>query len=191
MTSCIPYIYIDFHPADLLMQISLRPWTMDDLDTLVRYADNKHIADHLADAFPSPYTREEGIKFIKRASNDKPLKIAAILVDQKVVGSIGIFPDTDIHRKNAAIAYWVAEPYWGKGIAPQAIRLMVIYAFKTFDINRIYAKPFGDNQNSHRALEKAGFSLEATLHKTIFKNGKWFDELIYSLRRTDESPSQQ
>lgn len=169
------------------MTVSLRPWTLGDLENLVRYADNKHIADHLTDAFPSPYTREEGLKFINRVSREKPLKIAAILADNNVVGSIGIFPDTDIYRKNAAIAYWVAEPHWGKGIAPQAIRLMVIYAFQTFDIHRIYAKPFGHNHNSQRALEKAGFTLEATLNKTIYKNGQWFDEKIYAIRRTDET----
>jgi RimJ/RimL family protein N-acetyltransferase len=36
---------------------------------------------------------------------------------------------------------------------------------------------------SQRALEKAGFVLEAKLEKTIFKNGEYIDELIYAVRK--------
>ncbi len=164
------------------MHVAIRKWTMADLESLVKYADNKKISDNLADGFPHPYTIEDGKTFIEKVSQEDPTKIFAVLADDQVVGSIGIFPDTDIHRKNAAVAYWIAEPYWGKGIALQAIRLILDYASKTFDITRVYAKPYGRNPNSHRVLEKAGFTLEATLHEAIFKNGEYLDELIYSRR---------
>jgi len=48
------------------LAISLRPWAMNDLDRLVLYANNKKIFDNLTDAFPYPYTREDGIKFIEK-----------------------------------------------------------------------------------------------------------------------------
>jgi RimJ/RimL family protein N-acetyltransferase len=48
---------------------------------------------------------------------------------------------------------------------------------------RIYARPFGYNIASQKALEKAGFTLEARLEKTFFKNGAYVDELIYAARR--------
>lgn len=165
------------------MDIALRLWSPGDLAQLVKHGDNRNIAAHMADGFPSPYTPDEGEKFIRRATGDDPTKIFAIVYHQEVIGSIGIFPDTDIHRKNAAIAYWIAEPFWGKGVASEAIRKIVHYGFSTFDIIRIYAKPFGTNRASQRALEKAGFKLEATLEKTIFKNGTLLDEMIYSIRR--------
>jgi [ribosomal protein S5]-alanine N-acetyltransferase len=60
---------------------------------------------------------------------------------------------------------------------------MVDYAFKNFDVYRIYARPFGYNIASQKALQKAGFVLEARLEKTIFKNGEYVDELIYAVRR--------
>ena len=81
------------------------------------------------------------------------------------------------------MGYWLAEPFWGKGIITAAIRQMVEYGFKTWDITRIYARPFGSNIASQKVLEKAGFRLEVRFEKTIFKNGVFEDELIYAIRR--------
>lgn len=165
------------------MNIEIRKWTDNDLENLQKYANNKNISDNLADAFPSPYTNEAAVKFLERVSNDTPTKIFAITLDNQAVGSIGFFPDSDIHRKNAAIAYWIAEPFWGKGIAPKAIKSILQYGFINFDVVRIYAKPFGRNINSHKVLEKCGSTLEATLKNSIYKNGQFLDELIYSIRK--------
>jgi len=65
----------------------------------------------------------------------------------------------------------------------RAILKMVKYGFETFDINRIFAKPFGNNLASQRVLEKTGFQLEASFEKAIFKNGKYENELVYGVRR--------
>ena len=92
-------------------------------------------------------------------------------------------PQADVHRKNAELGYWLAEPYWGQGIITRAITRMVSYGFEHWDIHRIFARPFGTNIASQRALEKAGFVLEARFEKTIFKNGEYLDELVYAIRR--------
>lgn len=99
------------------------------------------------------------------------------------MGSIGIFPQSDIHEKNAEMGYWLSEKYWGLGIMPRAIQEMVEYGFKTFDITRIFARPFSTNRGSQRVLEKAGFELEAKLKKAIYKDGEYLDEWIYSKKK--------
>ncbi len=60
---------------------------------------------------------------------------------------------------------------------------MVDYGFKTFQINRIFARPFGTNIGSQKVLEKAGFKLEGKFEKSIYKNGKYLDELIFAIRK--------
>ena len=163
--------------------VKLRPWTLDDLDYLVKYANNKKIADNLTDAFPYPYTVEDGIKFITKWSLDNPTRAFAIEVNGKPVGSIGVFPQTDIHSKNAEMGYWLAEEYWGFGITTKAVKQIVEYGFKTFDINRIFARPFDSNIASQKVLEKAGLKLEAKFEKTVIKNGIYRDELFYAIRK--------
>jgi ribosomal-protein-alanine N-acetyltransferase len=173
----------------------LRSWNLEDLDTLVRFANNKKIADNLTDAFPHPYTREDGIAYISAHHHDmvphpdgihEPGKVFAIDVNGIACGSIGIFPQTDIHRKNAEMGYWLAEEYWGRGIMTEAVKQVVEYGFKTFGINRIFARPFSTNLASQRVLEKAGMKLEARFEKALFKNGQFLDELVYSVFKASQ-----
>ena len=85
----------------------------------------------------------------------------------------------------AKIGYWLAEPFWGRGIATDAVRAVVDYAFAGFDLMRIEAYVFEWNPASCRVLEKAGFTLEGRLRKTVTKDGKTIDELLYGLVREE------
>ena len=163
--------------------ITLRKWSESDVETLAKNANNYNIARFLTDAFPHPYTTEDAIAFISKMKDENPAKCFAIDLNGEAIGSIGIFPQTDVHRKNAEMGYWLAENFWGQGIMPEAIRLIVDYGFKTFDITRIFARPYGHNLKSQRVLEKAEFTLEARFDKTLFKNGEFVDELIYAIRK--------
>ena len=125
----------------------------------------------------NPKSEEIGTEYLSLAINHPG--IFAIDIDGEVVGSIGLFPQTDIHQKSAELGYWLAEPFWGNGIVPQAIGEIVEYGFKTFDIVRIYARPFSTNRASQRVLEKAGFTCEARHKKALYKNGEFMDELVY------------
>jgi RimJ/RimL family protein N-acetyltransferase len=165
------------------MQFKLRPFNLNDLDSLVENADNVEIAKFMTDAFPNPYTIEKGKAFIEMANKDNPVHIFAIAVNEKAVGGIGIHPQTDIHKKNAELGYWLGEKYWGNGIMTRAIKQMIEFGFKTYDITRIYARPFGSNIASQRILEKTGFILEARIKNNLYKNGQFDDELIYAVRK--------
>ena len=165
------------------MQFILRPWTINDLDNLVKYANNKNIAQNMMDRFPHPYSLEAGTAFLEMTIKTSPPNLLAIEIDKKTVGGIGLHPQEDIYKKNAELGYWLAEKYWGQGIITKAIFQMVEYGFKNWDIDRIYARPFGRNLASQKVLEKAGFILEAKFEKTLFKNGEYEDELVYAIRR--------
>lgn len=165
------------------MTFTLRPWHPEDLDQLVLLANNPLIAQFMTDGFPHPYTPEHARGFIEFANRDQPVRILAIDIDGQAAGGIGIHPQADIHRKNAELGYWLGEPYWGRGIMTDAVRQMVQFAFAHYDITRVFARPFGNNIASQKVLEKAGFTLEARLEKTLFKNGEFLDELIYAVRR--------
>lgn len=166
-------------------QFILRAWTMNDLPALLKYADNAKIAGNMTDKFPHPYTEINGKAFIEFATRDEPIHIFAIEVQGEAVGGIGIHPQEDIHRRNAELGYWLAEPFWGQGIVSRAIPQAVAFAFKNYNIDRVFARPFGSNLASQRVLEKNGFMLEARFTQTLIKNGVLQDELVYGLRRED------
>ncbi|MDR3227100.1 MAG: GNAT family N-acetyltransferase [Prevotellaceae bacterium] len=163
------------------MEFKLRKFTESDAESLAKHANNINIAKWLTNMFPNPYTLENAKDFIASVANDNPTKVFAIEINGEAAGAIGITLQTDIFLKNAELGYWLSEEYWGNGIVPRAIKETVEYGFKTFDITRIFARPFSTNLRSQRVLQKSGFLLEAQLSKTIFKNGEYFDEMIYAV----------
>jgi ribosomal-protein-alanine N-acetyltransferase len=163
------------------MEFKLRPFRESDQDSLAKYANNPKIAQNLTNAFPHPYTKENAHKFIETAISHQPIRIKTIEINGEAAGGIGIHPQEDIYCKNAELGYWLAEPYWGQGIITEAIKEMIHYGFQTFEITRIYARPFSSNIASQKVLEKAGFIKEAVLKNAFYKNGKYLDELIYSI----------
>ena len=161
----------------------LRPFTLDDLQTLVKHASHPSVAANLTDSFPNPFTEEAGRKFLEAAMKSPPLR-RCIDIGGEVGGAIGLHPKEDLWRRNMELGYWLAAEHRGKGIMTEAIKQMVPLGFASFpEITRIFATPFGSNIASQKALEKAGFTLEAKLNGTLVKNGVIQDEWIYAVRR--------
>ena len=165
------------------MNFILRPWHSNDLESLIKFGNNTSIAKFMTDQFPNPYTPEKARQFIEMATKNTPTNIMAIEIEGLASGGIGLHLQSDIQHKNAELGYWLGEPFWGNGIITNAIQQMVVYGFKTWDINRIFARPFGTNIGSQKALEKAGFKLEAKFERTFLKNGEYLDELVYAIRK--------
>lgn len=165
------------------MEFILRPWKASDINSLIKYANNWNIAKNLTNQFPHPYTIQDGKAFIEYATKDDPIHIFAIEVNQEAVGGIGIHPQSDIFIKNAELGYWLGEPFWGYGIVSKAIKQIIQFGFSTFDIERIFARPYGTNVASQKILEKNNFLLEGRYNNILYKNGEYLDELIYAIRR--------
>lgn len=169
------------------MEFKLRKWQKEDVKDVFRYADNPRIAENLRNLFPYPYTMQDAEGYVYScAENTEERQICrAIEVNHEVVGSIGIFLGSDVYEKSAELGYWLAEPFWGKGIMTAAVKQACEGAFEKFDIVRIFAEPYGYNQGSRKVLEKAGFTLEGIMKQGVYKNGKVHDYCMYALLRCE------
>lgn len=137
----------------------IRKWELSDAADLAAALSNKNVQDNLRDGLPYPYTEQDGAEYIAAmlSADENDTFAVAVTVDRKVVGSIGAFRQTNIHRRTAELGYYIAEEYWGRGIMTEAIKRICEYVFGNSDIIRIYAESLADNAASCRALEKAGF----------------------------------
>ena len=169
------------------MNCKIRKWELADAKDLAVALSNTKIQDNLRDGLPYPYTEQDGIDYISAvlSADENDTFAFAITVEGKVIGSIGVFRQGNIHRQTAEVGYYIAEEYWGKGIMTEAIKQTCKYVFDKSDIIRIYAEPFAYNMASCRVLEKAGFQYEGTLRKNAVKNGKIIDMKMYSLLRNE------
>lgn len=164
------------------MICEIRKWKLEDAQDLANTLSNKKIQDNLRDGIPYPYTVSDAEDYINSilSSDGNDTFAFAILADGKVIGSIGAFRQTNIHKQTAELGYYIAEEYWGRGIMTDAVKQLCDYVFCNTDIIRIYAEPFAYNIGSCRVLEKAEFQYEGTLRNNAVKNGKVLDMKMYS-----------
>ena len=158
----------------------VRPWRSSDLDTLVKYANNRRIWLNLRDRFPHPYTTRDGRAFLQHVQQQLPLTTFAVAVDGAAAGGIGFQLQADVERVSAEIGYWLGEPFWGRGIITEALAAVTAHAVATHGLTRVYAMPFAWNTASCRVLEKAGYVLEGRLRNSAIKDGRLTDQLQYA-----------
>jgi len=169
------------------MNIKIRSWRIEDAKSIANALNNKKVQDNLRDGLPFPYTVSDAKDFISAMlTADKNITFAwAITVDDTAIGSIGVFRKDNVHRLTAEMGYYIAEEYWGKGIAAEAARQVCTYLFENTDIVRIFAEPYDSNTGSCRVLEKANFVYEGTLRKNALKNGRITDMKLYSIIKNE------
>ena len=173
----------------VLSRCVLRSWHPRDVPSLVRNANSRQVWRNLRDRFPYPYTAADAERWTREAPSTIPETHFAIAVGAEAVGGAGLELQQDVHRRSAEIGYWLGEPYWGRGIATEAVRALTAFGFRMFDLCRIYACVFEWNPASMRVLEKAGYSLEGRLRKSVTKDGQTIDQLLYAILREDAAPS--
>lgn len=165
------------------MDIKLRGWKIEDKSELAKNLNNMHILNNLRDGLPYPYLEDDAEDFIRAMlSADKDKTFAfAITLNDKVIGSIGVFRQENIHYRTAEMGYYIGEKYWGNGYMTEAVKLACEFVFENTDIIRIFAEPFSHNIASCRVLEKAGFTCEGILRSNAYKNENIVDMKMYAL----------
>jgi RimJ/RimL family protein N-acetyltransferase len=163
-----------------LGDLRVRSWRRDDLDALVRYANNPKIAANLRDQFPHPYTRSAAAAYLTDVHSADIETSFAVEYAGEAIGGIGFKLGTDIARLSAEMGYWLGEPFWGRGLTTRAVLATSDWAFENYKLTRIFAMAFSHNVGSMRVLEKAGFEREGTMRRSAIKNGVIFDQVLYA-----------
>ncbi|MFW9867381.1 MAG: GNAT family N-acetyltransferase [Candidatus Thorarchaeota archaeon] len=137
-----------------------------------------------------PMTAEELKKFLEgQQQNSQVKKFIDFIIfhkeSKKLIGDCGIFNIDWVDRKGI-VAYTIGEPeYWGKGICTEAVKLITRYGFEELNLIKLLAHIYAPNTGSYRCVEKNGYTLEATLKKDTYVDGKYLDTCIYSLFKED------
>ena len=162
---------------------TVRSWEWRDRDAIVRHANNRKVSINLRDRFPYPYTARAARNWLDMVVDAKPVTNFAIDVAGEAVGGIGFIMQPDVARRSAEIGYWLGEKFWGRGIVSEALIAVTDHAFANHDLCRIFAHVFDWNPASARVLEKAGYDFEGRLRKSVTKDGKTIDQLMYAVVR--------
>ncbi|TGU64337.1 N-acetyltransferase, partial [Mesorhizobium sp. M00.F.Ca.ET.186.01.1.1] len=101
---------------------------------------------------------------------------------------VGIIEAFELNQRvnMATIGYFLAEAHWGKGIASEAVKMVVRFLMEEVNVNRIQAEVMPPNEASKKVLRNNGFVMEGTLRQAALWSGKGIVDLeIYGLLRED------
>ncbi len=167
-------------------KVLMRPLESRDISAILGLAAAPEIA---ANTFvPHPYTQEDASEFV-RLGRERWRKGEAYVFgiieksSQAFAGCMGIHPIAEHNR--AEVGYWIGVPYWGRGLATSALRLLLQFGFEELKLNRVEAGHFDYNPASGRVMEKAGMRLEGRRRGYIMHREQPKDALWYAILRGD------
>ena len=141
-------------------RIILRPWQDSDAAVLYKWASDPDVGPRAG--WPPHKSVEESLDVIRTVFRDATKTWAIELKETgEAIGAMGYGPSCNCNlpaREGEPLAgYWVAKPYWNKGICTEALGLMIEHIRKTTDIKSLISGHFVDNPSSGRVMEKCGF----------------------------------
>jgi len=163
----------------------LRALVPGDAASLQRHADNVAVWRNLFDGFPRPYTMAAAQSWCAHEANSGAFgRVWGVDVDGAAIGCIGLVPQRGWLRCNAEVGYWIGAAHWRRGIASDALRQVVDWAFAAMpELTRIFAPIFAGNEGSQAVARKCGFVLEGAMPRSAIKDGRVIDRLTWATYR--------
>ena len=93
---------------------------------------------------------------------------------KKMIGTCG-FTRLDFNHNLAEVGYVLNPEYWGRGIAAEAVRRVMDFAFMELNVHRVEAKYIVGNERSRRVMEKCGMSFEGVARSSMYIKGQYRD----------------
>jgi ribosomal-protein-alanine N-acetyltransferase len=169
-------------------QIYLSNFRSADKDALIQHLNDRGIYDRTL-RIPFPYTdaaAEEWLALVVKITKQQGRAVHwAIRTDEALIGGCGLegFQAGKSHR--GEVGYWLAKPFWGRGIMTAVVQRACRHAFEELGLVKITAHVFAYNPASARVLEKCGFQEEGFLRKHFLKDGEFLDARLFALLREE------
>ena len=167
----------------------LKKWDTDYFDDLMNDMKDRELISCLCEDYPYPFLASHARYFIEQRmfNSEEKQCCRAVEIDGHAVGSVEVIIGSGIHSKKAEIHIWISKEKRGNGIGTEAVREMCRFAFENYDIVRIEARIY-INENvsiSEKMFRSAGFKYEGTVRNAIFKEGKLYSYKIFSILNTE------
>lgn len=174
------------------MRVAIRPLEMRDAPAVFRAVDESRVeVSRWMDWCRPSYSlrdAEEWIGASLRASADGTGFQFGIFDGRRFLGACGL-NHLDAGGGVANLGYWVRTRASGRGVAPEAARQAVRWAFAETAVERIEILAAVGNRRSQRVAEKIGAVREGVLRRRLAVFSRIHDAVIYSLIRDDIEPS--
>ncbi len=160
---------MDLFPQLYTKRLILRKMEIEDIPSLVKYANNKKIADYIIN-IPYPYYEPDAafrMSYVVQGFKKKARYVFAIVLKEsdELIGEISLHFGND--KQRAELGYWLGEPFWNQGITTEAIAAILEFGFDTLELKEVFASCHVDNKASGKVLLNNGMIEQAVSGNVI------------------------
>lgn len=164
-------------------RLTLRLFEKSDAETVATLCNNYNIYKSTL-YLPYPYHLNDALTWIEshyeQFITDKLYEFA--ITDKEtgeVFGAIALSNHKNFNH--GELAYWIGEPFWGRGYATEASKAILQFAFEVIKLHKVFARYFSSNIASGKVMEKIGMKQEGIFQEHIIKEGKYEDLVYYGI----------
>ena len=166
-------------------RLLLRAFALADVPQLVTLAGNYEVAKNTLN-IPHPYLEEDARRWVQLTQENYAQQTGyafaiELLSSGEFIGGIGLTIERRFDRAEAG--YWLGQPYWGQGLASEALAAVLHFGFDELKLNKIYATHIAENPASGRVMLKNGMVKEGELAQHTKRDGRYYDLWQYRLTR--------
>jgi RimJ/RimL family protein N-acetyltransferase len=163
-------------------RLILRPLALADAPAIQRHFNNWNVIKTLASVVPWPYPDDGAETFIRQqldkiAAGEKLYQwvLALRQGDNEAIGSIRFHLQPEAAKGNRG--FWLAEPYWNRGLMTEAVGAVNDFVFGTLGLESFYVCNVASNAASRRVKQKTGAEfvghIELAHHNGETKSERW------------------
>jgi len=169
--------------------ICFREFEERDVDFVYRCKNDEKLNNMIVGQF-HPLTYEEAERWVHGCMGEHDAyKFWAICTNDDEKRIIGWVSLSQIDKENSSACHHgivIGDNEYRDGTAMfEAMLFSMEYAFEHLGTNRLYGSCLSEHKISPHMLNALKFTLEGTLRQAIFKNDRYYDELLYGILKNE------
>ena len=166
-------------------QLHLRKVRREDATQFFRFAGSKTVTKYMfwkphADVGESVASIE---KTLSRYAQGNCWRWGIALKETDELVGISDLLGIDETIRSSTFAYMIAEEFWGRGFATEALSAVLRFAFDRLELETVWAEHFGPNGASGAVMRKCGMVFQRTEPEKYEKSGRKYNAVVYRITR--------
>jgi ribosomal-protein-alanine N-acetyltransferase len=167
-------------------KVTLRELRDSDAAALMAMLTSEEVAECIS---PLPRTVEGFKDFIAEVHAERLAgqSFCFGIVPEGYDDAMGLFQVRQL-EPGFASAEWgfaLGSPFWGRGVFQEGAHSIIDFAFTVVGVHRLEARSIASNGRGNAALRKMGAMQEGVLRRSFLRNGKYFDQILWSILKDD------
>lgn len=167
-------------------KVTLRELRDSDAQALLVMLTSEEVAEFVS---PLPRTVEGFQAFISEVQNERLAgnSFCYGIVPDGYDDAMGLFQVRQLEPGfgSAEWGFALGSPFWGTGVFLDGARGVIDFSFNVVGVHRLEARSIASNGRGNAALRKVGAMQEGILRRSFQRNGRFFDQVLWSILRDD------